>query len=73
MSWVTLRESHTWEDIKSPEFIVKKKIVLSESVDETGLFHEYFVSKHIKVKCEIWNGMKWNHQRMNAGKTILAF
>jgi hypothetical protein len=44
--------------IKSLEFMVKKKIILSESADETGLFHEYRISKHIKGKCEIWNGMK---------------
>jgi hypothetical protein len=42
MSWVTLRKSHTWEDVhKSLEFMIKKKIILNESVDETGLFDEY--------------------------------
>jgi hypothetical protein len=39
MSWVILRKRHTWEDIhKSLEFMIKKKIILNESVDETGLF-----------------------------------
>jgi hypothetical protein len=39
MSWVTLRKRHTWEDIhKSLEFMIKKKIILNESVEETGLF-----------------------------------
>jgi hypothetical protein len=42
MSWATLRKSHTWEDIhKSAEFMIKKKIFISESVDKTGLFDEY--------------------------------
>jgi hypothetical protein len=37
MSWVTLRKSHTWEDVpKLLEFVIKKKIILNESVDETG-------------------------------------
>jgi hypothetical protein len=44
MSWVTLTKSHTWEDVhKSLEFMIKKKIILNESVDETGLFYEYCV------------------------------
>jgi hypothetical protein len=48
MPWVTLRKSHFWENVhKSLEFRVKKKIILSESVDEIGLIHEYWVSKHI--------------------------
>jgi hypothetical protein len=42
MSWVTLRKSHTWEDVhKSLEFMIKKKIILNESVNKTGLFDEY--------------------------------
>jgi hypothetical protein len=57
MSWVMLRGSHTWEDVqKSLEFMIKKKIVLSESVDETGLFDEYCcASKYVEGKREIWN------------------
>jgi hypothetical protein len=57
MSWVSLRKSHTWEDIhKSLEFMIKKKIILNESVDETGLFDEYCcVSKYVEGKRVIWN------------------
>jgi hypothetical protein len=41
MSWAILRKSHIWEDIhRSVEFIIKKKIILSESVDKTELFDE---------------------------------
>jgi hypothetical protein len=55
MSGVTLRKSRILEDVhKSLEFMVKEKIVLSESFDETGLFDEYCsVSKY--VEGEIWN------------------
>jgi hypothetical protein len=60
MSWVTLRKSYTWEDIhKSLEFMIKKKIILYESVDKTGLFDEYCcVSKYVEGKREIWNEKK---------------
>jgi hypothetical protein len=41
MSWAILRKSHIWEDInRSVEFIIKKKIILSESVDKTEIFDE---------------------------------
>jgi hypothetical protein len=44
ISWVTLRKSHTWEDVhKLLEFMIEKKIILNESVDETGLFDEYCI------------------------------
>jgi hypothetical protein len=34
MSWVTLRKSHTWEDVrKSLEFMIKKKTIRNESAD----------------------------------------
>jgi hypothetical protein len=60
ISWVTLRKSHTWEDVvhKSLEFMIKK-IILNKSVDETGLSDEYCcVSKYVEGKREIWNEKK---------------
>jgi hypothetical protein len=39
--------------------MIKKKIILNESVDETGLFDEYCcVSKYVEGKREIWNEKK---------------
>jgi hypothetical protein len=36
--------------------MIKKKIILNESVHETGLFDEYCcVSKYVEGKHEIWN------------------
>ena len=47
MSWIILRKNNTWEDVrKSPSFM-KKKIILTQSPDETG-FDEYcWVSKYM--------------------------
>jgi hypothetical protein len=39
--------------------VIKKKIILNESVDETGWFDEYCcVSKYVEGKREIWNENK---------------
>jgi hypothetical protein len=39
--------------------MIKKKIILNESVNETGLFDEYCcVSKYVAGKREIWNEKK---------------
>jgi hypothetical protein len=57
---MSLRKSHAWEDVhKSLEFMIKKKIILIESVDKTGLFDECCcVSKYVEGKREIWNEKK---------------
>jgi hypothetical protein len=60
MSWVTLRKRHTWEDVhKSLEFMIKKKIILNESVDEIGLLDEYCCVS-IYVEGNVKFGMKRN-------------
>jgi hypothetical protein len=58
MSWVTLRKSHTWEDVyKSLGIMIKKIIILNESVGKTGLFDKYYcVSKY--VEGNVKSGMK---------------
>jgi hypothetical protein len=38
---------------------IKKKIILNETVDKTGLLDEYCCdSKYVQGKCEIWNEKK---------------
>jgi hypothetical protein len=64
MAWVLLRKIHTWEDVfKSLEFMSKKKIILSEPVDETGLFDEYCYFKIRRRKPEILNEKKFPEDR----------
>jgi hypothetical protein len=41
----------------------KNNIILNESVDKTGLFNEYCVSKYVEGKHEIWNDR--NHHSIN--------
>jgi hypothetical protein len=68
MSWVTLRKSHTWEDVyTSLEFMPKNKIILIELIDETGCLINIIVFENI-LRGIVESGMKRKYQRMNACK-----
>jgi hypothetical protein len=73
VSWVTLRESRTWEDVhKLLEFMIKNKIIpIIESTDKTLLFDEHcWVSKYVQEKREIWKEIT---RRRTLARTISAF
>jgi hypothetical protein len=57
------------EDVhkKSLEFMIKKKIILSESADQIGLLDEYYcVSK--SVEGNVKSGINRNYQRIDVDK-----